>query len=164
MTTDKNSTVETLQKVMSELFHINQQLEGVIHPDIHSKLTHLYEISHTELKPFLESDELSWNKNYDALNKIQEENNLHTVWSVTQIPATELDKKTPTISQLTYNSWGPTQVHIFDQPTEMTWLELWKLADKMIRTSGDSHHIYIEGIYQDKNNKDTANFNLSTGS
>jgi hypothetical protein len=164
MTTEKNSTVETLRNIMVELYHINQRLEGVIHPEIHDQLTKLHDMASKELKPTLEQEENDWNKEYDALSKIQKENRLGTTWSVSGVKSSDMDKKTPAISKLSYESWGPKQVHEFDKPTELTWLEFWKLADKLIKASGDTHHIFIESLYQDKAQQGTTEYSLVTGS
>ena len=50
---------------------------------------------------------------------------------------------------------GRTMVYAdnFGEPVEvtlpegdLTWLDLWRAADKCIKQSGDAHHVFIEGI------------------
>lgn len=43
-----------------------------------------------------------------------------------------------------------------------TWAVLWKLADEMMRTSRDEHHVFIEAFYRDK--EDPSLLIFSTGS
>jgi dsDNA-specific endonuclease/ATPase MutS2 len=162
MPKEQNTQFETLRTVSQQLFEVHQQLAGVIHPNILSKIENLKELVQKEIEPTLKKENDDWDKNYEVLNKIAEENKLSSVWSISKIKAHELNKKTPEIQEIVYSSWGPDQVHTFDKPKKITWLELWKIADKMIKASQDTHHIYIESLEQDKNKP--GKFRLSTGS
>lgn len=45
------------------------------------------------------------------------------------------------------NHWGePVEATLPEG--KLTWLDLWKAADKCIKESGDDHHIFIEGFRQ----------------
>jgi len=61
---------------------------------------------------------------------------------------------------IVYNQhWGEQEVTIeADSPT---YKDLWHLADKLIRHSGDEHHIYIENF---RHNAERNVWELSTGS
>lgn len=160
--TQVDQKFKALNTISSELFGIIQHLEGTIHPNILKKLENLKELAHTTIKPKLEFENKSWEDNWQALNKMQEENGFMTCWSVSLVKAQDMQKLTPKMSKLTYTSWGETQVHEFEKPTHMTWLEFWKLANEMIKKSGDDHHIFIEGITKSKEQKDA--YILQTGS
>lgn len=163
MNTEQNSTVETLRTILIELSDINQRVHGVIHPDIHDKLTQLYAMAEKELAPIMQAEKNSWDDNHNSLKALQKKHQLRSIWSVTKVAASDMNKKTPLLSKITYQSWGPTQTHTFNEPTEITWLELWKIADKLIRDSGDEHHIFIESLYRSTCTGSTEYY-LSTGS
>jgi hypothetical protein len=42
--------------------------------------------------------------------------------------------------------WGMGEDYVSEPITNPTWLELAVLADKMIRTTGDYHHIFFENV------------------
>jgi hypothetical protein len=43
-----------------------------------------------------------------------------------------------------------------------TWLDLWRAAEECIVASEDSHHIFIEAFYPERN--DPTTLSLGTGS
>lgn len=162
MSIERNSYIDALDSIQVEMAQLTRQLDGIVHPNIVKKLEGIRKKCLKEIEPILKAEEKASESNYKKLSKIQDKYNLNAVWSMS-IPASDLEKLTPPISKITYESWGPTQVHTFDTPTQMTWLELWKLADKMIAASGDTHHIFIENLTQDKKAPE-GHFQLSTGS
>lgn len=162
MPTQKNSAIETLRNVMIELHGIRNLLDGVVHPKITTRLEKILDAVETELKPTLEAEKKDWETEYNALDEISKEHKFTTTWSMSKVTSKDMEKKTPEIKKITYESWGETQVHEFDEPTELTWLEFWKLADSMILKSGDSHHIFIESLYEES--KGTGHYRLYTGS
>jgi hypothetical protein len=162
MKIERNSYIDALDSIQVEISQLSRQLDGVVHPNIIKKLEGMRKRCLKEIAPILKAEEKANDSNYDKLSKIQDKYNLKAVWSMS-IPATELENLTPHISKITYDSWGPQQVHTFDTPTQMSWLELWKLADKMIAASGDTHHIFIENLYHNEKDPE-GHFHLSTGS
>ena len=43
------------------------------------------------------------------------------------------------------DNWGePVEVSL--PAGKLTWLDLWKAADKCIKNSGDEHHVFIKGF------------------
>lgn len=162
MKIERNSYIDALDSIQVEIAQLARQLEGVAHPNILKKLEGMRKICLKELTPIFKAEEKERISEYDKLSKIQKDNKLKSVWSMS-ILSMDLGNLTPPISKITYDSWGPQQVHTFDKPTQITWLELWKLADKMIIASGDTHHVFIENLYHnEKEAKD--HFHLSTGS
>jgi hypothetical protein len=161
MKNETSSSTNLLVTVLQELNSINQQLEGVIHPNILSKLASLKDKIQIELEPHFKEEEYSLNA--DALDEIAKINKLnHSEWSMSKIKASDMNKKTSTMKKIVYNSWGETQVHTFKRPQKITWLELWKIADELITKSGDSHHMFIESLYESE--AEPQVLNLSTGS
>lgn len=70
----------------------------------------------------------------------------YSVWSIFE----ELDFEKiafPGVVRITYEAWGDTIVTIeSNRLVAPTWGTLWAEAEKLIYTSGDLHHIYIESF------------------
>lgn len=162
MNVERNSHIDALEKIWRDVRELSRQLDGIVHPDIAKKLEAIYTICEKELKPIHEADEKKNKDNFDILNNIQEENKFKSFWSM-DVLASDLDRLTLPISKLTYESWGPTQIKLFDRPTQMTWLEFWKVADKMILDSGDTHHVFIEKLHHNPHDP-VGHFHIFCGS
>lgn len=52
--------------------------------------------------------------------------------------------------------------YVSDVLENPTWLDVAKLADEAIRVTGDTHHIYLEGIRIDTSNSEKCNSHVST--
>jgi len=89
---------------------------------------------------------------YEFFDKIQEENNLHSTWSIYEID--DIHAKFGYVQELTYLS----ETEAVNR--DVTYLELWVIADRLMRASGDHHHVFIEAFVCRGND----NYELSTGS
>jgi hypothetical protein len=105
-----------------------------------------------------------FDKNYDAIKALSKQLNLISWWSVEEVPASALNERFPhKVVKIAYSGrWGDPQEIEFDQPKQMTWLEMWIEADKLIQLSGDLNHHYVERFVQDESNP--HEFHLTTGS
>ena len=146
MKSNSDNKVQALRTIMQELFGIEQQLCGVVHPQISDKINSLHKLALSAISEELEQENKDWETNQKALDEISSANKLRSVWSVTEIDHTKMQDTAPEMTEISYESWGPTQVHKFDKPTTPTWLELWQIGDKLIKQSGDDHHIFIESF------------------
>jgi hypothetical protein len=162
MSSNKDQKFEALKTIMQELFSINQNLENLIHPNILARLVKIQDLAETTIKPEMDAENAKWEANWKSLQKIQEDNKFHSFWSLSDIGAKDMEKHTPEMTEIVFESWGKTQTHTFDKPTKITWIQFWHIADELIRKSEDSHHVYIESIYPD--NKKQGSFRLGCGS
>ncbi len=162
MSSKKDTKFEALRTIQLELYGINQQLENLIHPDIFAKLVKIKDLAEKTIKPEMDAANAKWDDNWDSLRKIQEDKKFHSFWSLSEIGAKDMEKTTPEMTEIVYESWGKTQTHTFDKPTKITWIQFWHIADELIRKSEDSHHVYIESLEADKKKK--GSFRLGCGS
>lgn len=152
-----------LQSMYPDMHGIIQNMEGVVHPSLMARLKAVSDKMEKVFRPFFEKEENAYEENYVALEKVAQENNLEFTWSVTEVPATDLNKVMGTVKEIIYESWGPTQKHTFPgNGKKITWLEAWKIAENLMRASGDNHHVFIEAFSEDKKNKGV--YHLSCGS
>jgi hypothetical protein len=96
---------------------------------------------------------------YERLAEIQDTNGFKSVWCVDDVRSDMLETNAPAMSKLIYGN----QVHIFGKPTVVTWLEVWRVADKMIRAYEPTDHVFIELIYN-KSKRHRNVFHLFVGS
>lgn len=113
-------------------------------------------------KKYRESEDSSFDNKMNGFGKIQEKHKLWSVWSEYKISPSEMKKSfsDKPVESLSYESWGPTQTLKVGKIT--TWLEMWKVAEKVMKLSGDTHHQFIEAFVEDK--KKPGHFKLVTGS
>lgn len=83
-------------------------------------------------------------------------NSTWSIWEVTDFTAVAFPGK----RKMTYAvNWGNKDIEL-DLPENPTWLDMWKAADRIIKDSGDQHHVFIEGFTE----KDGGVLDLDTGS
>jgi len=71
----------------------------------------------------------------------------HTIYSVYEHELYEVavtGKKT-----IIGHGWDETYSVEVENPT---WLDVWKLSDKMVDKVNDHHHVFLEGLYEDGDN------------
>ena len=114
------------------------------------------------LKLVYEQDEAASNKNSAHYNAVGEEKNFISIWSIDTVD--DLYQQHPFVgakSVLYLDNYGTGVDNLI--PIEgNTWVDLWEAADKAIRQSGDTHHVFIEGLHTPDG--DASILVLSTGS
>lgn len=98
-------------------------------------------------------DEISEKINY--FEKIRQENDFVSVWSIFEVEDIN--------SKHFLNSGSRMRIYYEGAALDIegkTWLDVWRIADELIKMSGDFHHIFIEKI--EKSN--FKNYELITGS
>lgn len=150
---------DLLTSMYPNISSLKQHLENVIHPKYIKELDVIAKKLETVFTTFWKEEEQAWDKNYKALSKISDKNKFKSAWSISEVSADQLDNQfLSPVKQLSYQG----QVISFDSPKTLSWLDMWKEADKIIRMSGDGHHIFIEDFHEDK--KNPGHYELSTGS
>ena len=150
---------DLLTSMYPNIFALKQVLEGVIHPNHVKQIDVIAQKMKTVFTPFWEKEEKDSDENYNALSQISDDLKFKTIWSISEVRATQLsDTFSSKVKQINYKG----QVTRFDSPKNLSWLDMWKEADKLIRMSGDSDHIFIENFNEDMKNPD--HYELSTGS
>lgn len=106
------------------------------------------ETLHSVLKDFLSEENQKEDEINEYYNNIMNEKGFQTYWSVTNKDLTleqikQLFKKKHTlVKSISYAS----VVKNFKKDTKMNNLQLWEEANQIILSSGDLHHIFIEGF------------------
>lgn len=94
------------------------------------------------------ADDDEFDAQYDFYQKIAERNELtHSTWSIYEVTDFEAIPF-PKATKLRHSEhWGEGVIEL-DLPTNATWLDLWKAADRLIYESKDNAHIYIEVFFE----------------
>lgn len=154
-----------LDSLRIELLRYSENLPNKINKDL---TTHLYS-SHKAINeaclPILDIEDKYFDKNSEGYTKISEKHKLQTIWSMYEIPASKMTKEfiNEDISEIEYDGGCGTKqsFKITKDNKPKNWVEFWKIADKLIMQSGDTHHIFIEdATYEPK----TKKLKISTGS
>jgi hypothetical protein len=111
------------------------------------------------LKDAYAQDNTAFDSKMDYYREFQCENGLRSIWSIYELPLHGFLQDHP---------WrGARSLCYHDQHTApilgATWGDLYRAADEVIRRSGDSHHIFIEGFYRWAKSDDSI-LGLTTGS
>jgi hypothetical protein len=141
----EDKQIDIVQNSYSRLHGVIQSMEGAIHPDILTQLKDIQSTIHQTFKPYWNAKDVAFDREIVALENVAQEHGLRSVWSMSSVQAAQMNEPCSLkIKKLTYESWGATQTR--DIKGKPTWLEIWKIADEMMRDSGDGHHIFIEGF------------------
>lgn len=150
---------DLLTSMYPKISALKSQLENVVHPRYIKDINEIASSMESVFNPFWKAEEEEGDKNFDALSKISDNHKFKSIWSISEISATNLSNDFPSpVKQINYQD----QSIIFDTEKTLSWLDMWKEADKLIRMSGDGHHIFIENFNKDK--KNSGHYELSTGS
>lgn len=78
--------------------------------------------------------------------EIKEANGFVSMWSIYDGVNDPSEPSPYEARTMAYNNnWGePVEVPL--PQGKLTWLDLWRAADKCIKDSGDTHHVFIEGF------------------
>ncbi len=81
---------------------------------------------------------------FNLYNEYAERCGHHAIWSIYEV--TDFDAPSGiTATTLVYaDHWGARTVEVDMLPGNKTWGELYSNADRAIRQSGDTHHVFIE--------------------
>ncbi len=145
--------IESLYPEISSFYH---QIEDILSEQLVSKMRKIKDEFHSAFAKKWEQEHIIFTKNSNALDKIASEYKLKSCWSISEIPAEELK-----------NSFSKKKVKALVYENEkieinaaVSWLDMWKYADKIIKMSGDEHHIFIEHFIEKK----PGEYELVTGS
>lgn len=156
--------LEEMVKVQKSHHHLRALIRGLeaLSEDTKKPLTDLISTVSEVFKKEEDNLAKAFDKKMHGFGKIQEKNNLWSVWSDYYISPSDMKKNfsdKPVLS-ISYESWGPTQKMKIGKVA--SWLDMWKAAEQLMKLSGDEHHQFIESFDEDK--KKPGNFKLSTGS
>jgi hypothetical protein len=85
---------------------------------------------------------------YNLFNNVRAALGAEAVWSIGDVVDFTEVAFPETIKTIQYNlHWGEVgPVSITVNKAGLTWLDLYVIADALIRDSGDLHHVYIESF------------------
>lgn len=153
--------MEKIEQLSPYLHSLLSDLNG-FHPKFLEQINQVEQVISTAFAKYRKNYADSLTNKMHGFDAIQEKNKLWAVWSEYKIKPSDMKKQfsDKPVESLTYESWGPTIKMPVGKIT--TWLEMWKIADKVMKLSGDTHHIFIEKIAEDE--KKPGHFKLITGS
>lgn len=149
---------------LCDLYFSLQHLEEVLHPSAMKRLRRGYDLIKQGFADVARQEEEVDDAKRELYHRVTEELDVGSIWSMSEV--TDFDSSfrkhygiedAPQVA-ITYQ--GVTVMMVED---EITWKDLFKAADKAIKLSGDTHHIFIEGFHVERKDGQTS-LMLSTGS
>jgi hypothetical protein len=136
---------ENLKNLMDKQYKFHALLGKLEHmsPQIKADFEELKQAVHDLFKDHRQrEDEAQANKS-DMFDKISEANGFKSIWSIYEVD--DINAVFGYVEGVEYAGCSE-QVG-----TEITWLQLWAIADRLIEESGDDHHIFIENFAKKDN-------------
>lgn len=139
-----------LNSIYPKFHSVISVLEKTVKPEIVAEIVEMQQTFYKVFADKWKSEDEAFDKNYQALSEIADANGLESIWSVSEVPATDLDKVFTKEKKviITYSSWGNPVEYVLENKgdKQITWLEMWRVADKVIKMSGDDHHVFVEAF------------------
>lgn len=135
-------------------FHYFDNVLEYLRDDIVEKFNTLRNKARAVFKEFWIKEQEETESRYKMLDKIQDDNKFRTVWSISEID--DFDNQFGYVKKVTYEQESIEVNKI------VTWLEMWSIADKLVRLADHHDHIFIEAFAP--SNKDGQVYELITGS
>lgn len=153
--------MQKIERLSPEVHALAQNLDS-FNSKFSEQVQNINTLLSATFEKYREKEEKSFDKKMEGFGKLQDKHKLWSIWSEYDISPSDMKKpfSDKPVESLTYESWGPTQQVKVGKIA--TWLEMWKVADQIMKLSGDTHHQFIEGIVEDK--KKPGHFKLVTGS
>ena len=132
----------TIHNAMCDLRSVQAALEPVVREDMLLKLNRVVDRLEEGLAQVREQESDQFDRSFNYYQRFQRDNGLTAIWSEFDLPEHGFLQDHPYQGVLTLTYQGHS-VPILGQ----TWGDLYRAADDVIRRSGDSHHIFIEGFW-----------------
>lgn len=153
--TEIKVTQEALKKLMDLQYKFHSLESKLEHmsPQVKAEFKELSGAVHELFKPHREQEDNAYSLKSAMLDKLQDEHGFKSIWSISEVA--DMNAIFGYVEAVEYE--GNTEI----VGTEVTWLQLWAIADRLIKQSGDFHHIFVENFH--KKNGDIVH-KLVTGS
>lgn len=149
----------TVHNTLCELRSLQERVTGVISNELATKLHSIVQGFEAGLKNAYAQDEAEFDLRMDHYTDFKKANQLQTIWSMFEVKDLNDPHDYGQIRSIVYRQhWGPEAVEVAVEGG--TWGDLYRAADQAIRSSGDDHHIFIEGFSLVKSDQ----IQLTTGS
>jgi hypothetical protein len=160
-----NEQIKQLESIYPMLSSVIRSLEPVVKKSVMDEIVAIKEIVSNVFKVQWKEEADEDDQEYKRLSKISKQEKFKSVWSISEVKAAQLDTSfsEKNVKGIVYESWGDKKEVSFGKAgKKMTWMDMWREADKLMRQSGDDHHIFIEDFNEVKDKK--GYYSLSCGS
>lgn len=136
---------ENLKNLMDKQYKFHALLGKLEHmsPQIKAEFEELQKAVHDLFKEHRQREDNAQAAKSDMFDKIREANGFRSIWSIY-----EVDDINAVFGYVEGVEYEGCNKHV---GKEVTWLELWQIAELLIEESGDSHHIFIENFAKKDN-------------
>lgn len=146
------ANLKNLMDIQYKFHSFSQKLEHMS-PQVKSDFQELQNAVQALFKEQREQDDKSHDEKSELFDLVREQHKFSSIWSIYKM--SDFKEQFGFVEAVEYQ--GHTEV----VGTEVTWLQLWEIADRLIELSGDTHHLFVENF--SKKDKDIVH-RLITGS
>lgn len=154
--------ISSPEQLYGLIIKLNKTVDNSIIKELLDVYQKLYKISN--LAKVHSEDYKFSSKDIDDLEIIANKKGFISKWCIPSIKAENMNEFLPfKIGYISYsNSFGTPEKK--EVNNIISWLDFWKLSDKLIKKSGDHHHIFIEGFNRSLNKDGLVDVDIYTGS
>lgn len=133
---------------LCDLMNVIDRLDGVLAPELYSRLSKAKEQISTGLIGAYDQDDRAFSAKHRHYENVQKELGLGSVWSIYEVDDLNEPHPFKGATKVVYrNHWGNRVLSCNIEVN--TWIGLYLAADECIENSGDSHHVFIENFKQE---------------
>lgn len=130
---------KTIHNTLWELDRVIDQLDNIVKDSMVERLHSVSQTLRNSLKGAYEQERTVSKTRMNYYQRVQEECKYQSVWSISTIDDFYTNHPYLAADQVIYEG----KVAIINGPN---WIDLWDAADRVIKATGDLHHIYIESF------------------
>lgn len=136
---------ENLKNLMDKQYKFHALLGKMEHmsPEIKSEFEELQQAVRELFKEHQQREDKAQSAKSNVFDKISEANGFKSIWSMYEVD--DINAVFGYVEGVEYEGCSELV------GTEVTWLQLWAIADRLIEESGDSHHLFIENFAKKDN-------------
>ena len=136
---------ENLKNLMNSQYKFHALSAKLEHmsPQVKADFEELQKAVHDLFKDHRQREDKAQADKSDKLEKISEANGFKSIWSIHEVD--DINAIFGYVEGVEYEGCSELV------GTEVTWLQLWAIAERLIEESGDDHHVFIENFAKKDN-------------
>lgn len=143
--------LKNLESVFPKMNQFKHKIEHMS-DDVKSEFGLMMSAVETLFSNHWKNEQKESDERYEYLSDLADEHGLSSVWSMDEVK--DMNLYFGFVKELFYCVSKECRFSVVINQT-ITWLELWKFADQLIKESGQVNHIFIEGFVENSHNAET---------
>lgn len=136
---------ENLKNLMDKQYKFHALLDKLEHmsPQVKADFEELKNAVHELFNDHRQREDKDQAQKSEMFDKIREDHGFESIWSIYKV--NDINAVYGYVEAVEYEGYSELV------SAEVTWLQLWQIADRLIKQSGDFHHLFIENFAKKSN-------------